>query len=176
MTDPSSNVVTGPTLNMAPEESCIAAKRCARLIALPQILRLSNSMALILLRPAFLLYLSGFLVYDDLVIEIEMELLGDVTMRRRIVALSFRCFFSSDFRLRFSLRDAMRYSFRRCFLSNSAASCSFLPEISCDMLQKTAVPSLTSASECKAGGGFFSLRSCGSGSCRAGQGRIHYLR
>lgn len=44
-----------------------------------------------------------------------------LTIRLSIVALSFRCFFSSDFRSRFSRRAAMRYSCRRFFLSNSLA-------------------------------------------------------
>lgn len=40
-------------------------------------------------------------------------------MRRRMVAFSFRCFFSSALRLRFSLRAETRYSRLRCLRSHS---------------------------------------------------------
>lgn len=44
-------------------------------------------------------------------------------MRRRIVALSFRCFFSSAFRFLFSRLAATRYSRLRSFRSMSLAMC-----------------------------------------------------
>lgn len=46
-------------------------------------------------------------------------------MRRRIVALSFLCFFSSDFLFRFSRLAAIRYSFNLCFRSHSLMSAPF---------------------------------------------------
>jgi hypothetical protein len=46
---------------------------------------------------------------------------GVLTMRRKIVALSLRCFFSSALRFRFSLLAATRYSRLRCFRSHSAS-------------------------------------------------------
>src|SRR5689334_3564190 len=46
------------------------------------------------------------------------------TIRRKIVALSFLCFFSSDFLFLFSRLAAMRYSFKRRLRSHSFGSTS----------------------------------------------------
>ena len=65
ITEPSSCLMTGPTLKLAPDGSCSAARRSACLTAFVHILCLSNWIDRSRLRSEFLLYLSGFLVYSS---------------------------------------------------------------------------------------------------------------
>ena len=118
---PSSCLVTGPTLNILPDGSCTAARRSACLTASDHIDCLSNCIARKRFRPAFLLYFSGFLVCQMISPQPKYSPHDSrLTMRRRIVALSALCFFSSALRFLFSRLAATLYSLARCLRSHSS--------------------------------------------------------